>query len=298
MGSRASVRPAFSLLELLLVVAIIAMLAGLLLAAVQRVREAAARARCLDHLKQIGLALHGHHDARGHFPPGISFGSGRDPQRYMSWLTRLLPFCERTDLWASAEAAFAEERDFRKSPPHVGIGTVVPSYICPSDDRVAVPSYAFAGPRPVAFTSYLGNEGVNWARHDGVLFVDARLRLADVTDGTSNTIAAGERPPSADLRMGWWYAGAGQQNSGSLDLVLGTNELCADSRYMSLCGISPHPFGPGRFDQQCDMFHYWSPHPGGTHFLFCDGSARFVAYSAGGLLDALATRAAGEAVAP
>lgn len=296
MRERPTPRAGFSLIELVLVVAMLATLTSLLLAAVQRVREAAARVRCLDHIKQIGLALHGHHDARGHFPPRISYDGGRDPRPYMSWLTRLLPHCERSDLWHSAEAAFARDRDFRRSPPHDGVGTPVPLFACPSDDRVAFASEAFRLPRPVAFTSYLGCEGVYRASHDGVLFVDSRVRLAEVTDGLSNTLAAGERPPSADLEFGWWYAGTGQQRSGSLDLTLGTGELCADGRYSSRCGFGPHRAGPGRFDEQCDFLHFWSPHPGGTHFLFCDGSARWVTYDIGDRLDALATRSAGEPV--
>ncbi len=291
---RRQARAAFSLVELAVVAAILAVLAGLLLAAVQRVRETAARAHCLEHLKQVGLALQGHHDARGQFPPGISYDGGRDPRQYMSWLTRLLPYCEREAMWRAAEVAFNQERDFRVSPPHTGVGTVVPLFICASDDRIALPSEVFTQPRPVAFTSYLGIEGVNWASRDGVLFVDSQVRLADVTDGATNTLAAGERPPSTDLRMGWWYAGAGQRRSGSLDLTLGTSELCAHSDYSVPCGFGPHSFGPGRFDGPCDFLHFWSPHPGGTHFLFCDGSVRFVTYEVGGKLDALATRAAGE----
>jgi prepilin-type processing-associated H-X9-DG protein len=129
---------------------------------------------------------------------------------------------------------------------------------------------------------------------DGVLFLDSAVRLTDVTDGTSNTLAVGERPPSADLILGWWYAGWGQAKDGEGDMVLGARTR-NHSIYGRGCPSGPFEFQPGSFGNQCDAFHFWSPHSNGANFLVCDGSVRFLSYSANRILPALATRAGGEA---
>ncbi len=149
----------------------------------------------------------------------------------------------------------------------------------------------------VAFTDYLGVEGINQNRKDGVLFLDSTVRFADITDGTSNTLAVGERPPSTDGWYGWWYAGWGQNQDGSADMVLGVREKNYSARAAS-CPIGPYEYGPGRPDNMCDTFHFWSHHPGGANFLFADGSVHFLPYSARAVMRALATRAGGEAVLP
>jgi prepilin-type processing-associated H-X9-DG protein len=120
--------------------------------------------------------------------------------------------------------------------------------------------------------------------------------LNDITDGTSNTLLIGERPPSADLRFGWWYAGWGQDKDGECDGVLGARTEPRPGLFTN-CDGTPERFQPGRFENQCDMFHFWSPHAGGANFTFADGSVRFLSYSADDILPALATRAGGEAVA-
>jgi prepilin-type N-terminal cleavage/methylation domain-containing protein/prepilin-type processing-associated H-X9-DG protein len=285
-------RQGFTLIELLVVLAILAILLGLLTAAIQRVRAASARTVCSNHLRQIGIALNGYHDAHGFLPPGVSYRDGADPYPFMSWNTHLLPFLEQSTLWAQAERAYLQTSDFRVSPPHL-LATVVEVYTCPVATRT-LEVEMLQGVLPVTFTAYLGVEGTNQFRQDGLLFLDSRIRFADVTDGLSNTLAVGERPPSADGRFGWWYAGWGQNKEGSGEMVLGVRERHFSTSLDVPCPPGPYEFGPGRVDNQCDMFHFWSMHINGGHFLFADGSVHFLNYAAAPLLPALATRNGGE----
>jgi prepilin-type processing-associated H-X9-DG protein/prepilin-type N-terminal cleavage/methylation domain-containing protein len=293
MSSHPLRRCGLTLVELLVVIAIIGVLLALLLPAVQRVRGAANRMQCLNHLKQIGLALHDYHDTNRVLPPGCSYFNGADPYPHMSWCTRLLPFLEQEAMWRDAQKAFAQQPFFLNNPPHTGLGTVVPAFTCPADPRTLV---AKEGPLKIAFTAYLGVEGTDQSSRDGLLFLDSRVRLTDVTDGTSNTLMVGERPPSADLVLGWWYAGWGQSKDGSCDMVLGVRERNV-STYGPGCPSGPYQYGPGRTSNQCDAFHFWSLHSGGANFLFADGSVRFLSYSANAVMPALATRAGGESAA-
>jgi prepilin-type processing-associated H-X9-DG protein/prepilin-type N-terminal cleavage/methylation domain-containing protein len=293
-GSGGSLRGGLSLLELLVVIAILSVLLGLILAAVQRTRASAARAQCADRLRQLGIALHAYHDARGQLPPGISYQDDKDPQPFLSWLARLLPYLEQPALWQQTEDAFRQDRNFL-TPVHTVRSVVVPAFICPADPRVSTAGGRDASGHAEAFTSYLGVEGQNAGLADGLLYMDSRHRLADATDGTSNTLLVGERPPNADLTLGWWYAGWGQRKNGDAEMLLGARTRCYN-RYQSRCGEGPFHFTPGRLDNVCDTFHFWSPHPGGAHFLFADGSVRFLRYEADPIMPALATRAGGEAV--
>jgi prepilin-type N-terminal cleavage/methylation domain-containing protein/prepilin-type processing-associated H-X9-DG protein len=286
---RPSPRTAMTLIELLVVIAIIAVLVGLLLPAVQKVRMAAARAQCANHLHQMGLALHAYHDSNNAFPPGVSVDDGRAREPFLSWQARLLPYLGEEPLWKEVQGAFRENRDFLRIPPHTHRGTVVSTFACPTDPRTLRPSTKWGF--EVAFTAYLGVSGRDSNELDGVLFLDSRVRHADITDGSSNTLMAGERPPSADERLGWWYAGWGQDKDGSAEVVLGV----ADFNFAgSPCPRGPYRFGQGRVNNPCDTFHYWSLHPGGAHFLFADGSVRFLSYTSHPLMPAWATRAGGE----
>jgi prepilin-type processing-associated H-X9-DG protein/prepilin-type N-terminal cleavage/methylation domain-containing protein len=285
---------AFTLIELLLVIAIVGVLLGLTAAAVQRVRVTASRARCQNQLRQIGLSLHNYHDTQGALPPGVSYLDNTDPFPFMSWLTRLLPYLEEQARWTEARQAFAQDRNFLDDPPHALLSSPLTHFACPADGRAGAAMQLPSG-RTVAFTSYLGMEGRNQFSQDGVLFLDSKVRLVDIRDGTSVTLMVGERPPSANGKLGWWYAGWGQGQDGSGDMVLGVREKNIGVAAPG-CPAGPYHFVAGRFNNQCDAFHFWSPHPGGANFAFADGSVHFLSYSADSILPALATRAGGEVV--
>lgn len=291
-------RAAITLIELLIVIAIIAVLTGLLLAAVQQVRSAAARMRCQNNARQLGLALHQFHDANHAFPPGHRSLFNRDLMPFSGWTLSVLPYVEQQALFNKARATYFVVPFPFINPPHTGLNTVVQAFICPSDGRVVTPQLAVRSKKEVAFTSYLGVSGTDYKTKDGVLYQDSRVNLSAVADGTSNTLLFGERPPSADFQFGWWYAGIGQRFTGSGDMALGVREPNLQPITSgSACGPGDYPFMPADgFDDPCGMFHFWSPHPGGANFALCDGSVRFLTYSVDPIMPALATRAGGEVV--
>jgi prepilin-type N-terminal cleavage/methylation domain-containing protein/prepilin-type processing-associated H-X9-DG protein len=289
-------RSGFTLPELLVVIAIIGVLVSIAFPAMQKVRTAAARVQCANNLRQLAIASQQCHESQGRFPAGMRYNHGKDPYPFMSWLTQLLPFVERNDLWTMSVAAYEQTRDPSQNPPHVGLSTIVPAFVCPSDPRSAQTQIATGVQTPVAFTCYLGVEGRDLFAQDGMYFVDSHVRLADVRDGTSQTLLIGERPPSTDFEFGWWYMGVGQQVTGSADMVLGVEEQNVLPYFKAPCSSGVYEYGPGQISEQCDMFHFWSLHTGGANFAFVDGSVRFLSYSAAPLMPALASRAGGEAV--
>jgi prepilin-type N-terminal cleavage/methylation domain-containing protein/prepilin-type processing-associated H-X9-DG protein len=320
-------RPGVTLLELLVVIAIIAVLLALLLPAVQQVRSAAARIQCANNLRQIGLGLHQYHGVYGAFPPARDnlWGSNSPPpgpvQKYwrISWMGRILPFIEQDNLWRSTEAAAndpAVPAPWPRYEPWDGwpnyrykaVATVVPLYACPADGRTSQVEFVTGGmdvpPFPVAGTSYFGVNGTNHRQKDGLFYPVQNLTgqcppgvaIAGITDGTSQTLLVGERPPSGDMNLGWpWFCGDGNTGDGEGDVVLGVREVNDPSNFPQ-CPWGPYHFTPGRIDNTCDAFHFWSLHSGGANFLFADGSVHFLGYSADGILPGLATRAGGEVV--
>jgi hypothetical protein len=270
-----------------------AVLIGLIFPAVQRVRASAARTRCANNLRQIGLALHGFHHVRQVLPPGMSGNSKAEQYPYLSWNARILPYLEQDALWLDIQVAYSADRNFLNVPPHTRRSQIVLAFVCPADGRAFSPA---PFPGQPACTSYLGVEGTDQFSGDGLLFKDSRVRLEDVADGLSNTLMVGDRPPSATEVLGCWYAGWGQSQDGSAEMILGAREYNVGI-YGSGCATGPYHFSAGRNSNPCDAFHFWSLHlGGGANFLSADGSVRFLSYSADPIMPALATRAGGEVV--
>ncbi|MGL4424377.1 MAG: DUF1559 domain-containing protein, partial [Gemmataceae bacterium] len=275
-----TLRRGFSLVELLVVIAIMAVLIGLLLPAVQKVRAAAASSQCQSQLRQHSLALQMWHDTHSRFPPGMNNGA-KDPFYELHWSVRLLPYLDQSAMWADVEA------DYKKQPrPYLSTGEhhrhvdrVMPIFGCPMDWRVGTAWTVYQPAQyHVSMMSYRGNSGTRTRKNDGVLYANSRTRITDIRDGTSNTILLGEHPPSSNMIYGWFYFGFGQDGRGSLDSVIGSRELNTSVHLQGVCGPGPYHFEAGTDEDPCSIFHYWSHHPSGANFAFCDGSVRFLTY--------------------
>lgn len=283
----------FTIIELLVVMACISLLVALLLPAVQQTRNAASRLSCANRIRNIAFATLMHADTHKVLPAAYTTDRPEADYPYMTWLCRILPGIEQSSLWNETTAAYAANRFPFGTPEHKGFRKPITLFSCPNDGRTELtavsPQYG-----DVALTSYVGNGGTDYLSKDGVFFVDSAVRLADITDGLSNTLLIGERPPSTDLQYGWWYAGVGQDGHGSPDMIVGAREINIGWAGNELCDKGPYQFEIGYPQRQCDVFHFWSLHAGGAWFARCDGSAGFLSYSANEILPKLATRAGGE----
>jgi prepilin-type N-terminal cleavage/methylation domain-containing protein/prepilin-type processing-associated H-X9-DG protein len=321
--TRSTRRSAFTLIELLVVIAIIGVLVALLLPAVQQVRAAAARTKCANNLKQMGLALYHYHDVYSTFPNGMVNDEEKPPNGYhpeWSWMALILEFIEGGTLFKLADD-YAHQTpggyynawgDLGK-PPNPVIKMVVKTYCCPADPRGEMIGTGLTDLNKkvdVAFTGYLGVNGTTAPKYsggkllagaDGMLYHKSRVRVSDVTDGTTNTLMVGERPPSSELNFGWWFGSDGRDEEGTGEGSLGAIEQDYFDKVLKKppynCTVAKLGLQPGTITDTCDQAHFWSLHSNGANFLLADGSVRFVKYS----LDpttfaALCTRDRGEVV--
>jgi prepilin-type N-terminal cleavage/methylation domain-containing protein/prepilin-type processing-associated H-X9-DG protein len=316
-------RKGFTLIELLVVIAVIAILIGLLLPAVQKVREAAARMQCSNNLKQLGLAAQGYHDARQAFPPGLNLpissqsGAispdnvlytsrliGQPPVagRFFGWPIALLPYIEQTNLQTNLNLT---QREFANCNGPTSTGAqVVKIFICPSDPIAApVSTYTTDGKTYYfGMNSYGGNGGTRSYypqttspayMTDGVFYYNSSVRIADVTDGTSNTFLFGERYhrdlayPDVNTLGGWAWA-----NYNALeDYILSTP---VPVNYTLPVGTKT---GSPNYPEDSRICAFGSGHINGANFAMCDGSVHFFTLTGNNdlpLLQALSTRAGGE----
>ncbi len=294
-------RAGFTLIELLVVIAIIAILIGLLLPAVQKVREAAARTKCANNLKQIALSSHNYHSEYGRLPSALNYpGLTGWPQApivsmFINLHEQLLPYNEQGAVYEALQSGGPNGWNLTNADNQyantTGLGapgsTVLPYLICPSDGSMPSPAeQIYGGAYLFGLSSYAGNAGTystsvtynstltNPKKLWGPFFINSSVRLADFADGTSNTLLFGERSQlnlnesgnSAQVIGGWAWV-----NSFSMeDMTMNTSGIINGSNPAvsgTMEGITIHDANP-----------FGSQHNGGqgANFAFGDGSVKFI----------------------
>ncbi|MDB5392304.1 MAG: prepilin-type cleavage/methylation protein [Planctomycetaceae bacterium] len=336
-------RRAFTLIELLVVIAIIAVLIALLLPAVQQAREAARRMQCRNNLKQLGLALHNYEASHRTFPPNLVPGANY-AYSAGNWgvLAYLSPYLDQTPIYNLMNLnapTYASTSPYNIADPNNALAAsyVIPMFLCPSDKAQSLGGdYGVAALGPANYCANMGS-GINTLagspangspyNADGVMFANSRIRIADITDGTSNTAcmsesllgegarsASGTTPPvSAQKSYAYLTTYQGSLDDGS----------CASASSWNIQDLRQFLWYSGEI-RNTSYNHYYTPnddrwdcitnaatlgytaigwkaarslHVGGVHLLLCDGSVRFVSdeiYSS--TWRSLSTRSGGEIV--
>lgn len=276
-------RLAFTLIEMLVVILGIALLMGLLLSAVQRVRESASRTQCQNNLKQIGLGFYAHYDKHDHFPdagrywtdPRTKLADGTPavaPHQDWGWGYQLLPYIGLNNEWAASD-----DKDAAR--------TVVGIYFCPTRrEPIAYPGIETAGlpaadaNHPRGAIDYAGNGGTTTPEFadghpdfaepkNGAIIPrknTIRINPKNIQDGPANTLLVGERnfnrKRAGDSHQ--YDENNGFFNGWDWDTMRWGHEVPA----------------PDRWDDSDASLRFGSAHHGGLSFLFADGSVRFLHY--------------------
>jgi len=265
----------FTLVELLVVITIIGILIALLLPAVQSAREAARRAQCTNHLKQIGLAFQLHHERHGYFPAGghhwsyaPDYSNGLPqiaPRQRAGWGFQILPYVEQVALW---EGVGATDEDRQRN----AMGAKIPTFFCPTRR----PPQAFIGGSWYGPSGTYAHGQTDYAasNHDDngiVIRTDSNqnwyssqgpITMALVRDGSSNTIAVGEKRLNVALLGNF----QGDDNEGYTSGW--------DHDVMRYTSRAPRPDPTTGDGEQ----RFGSSHPGGFNAVFADGATRFISF--------------------
>jgi prepilin-type N-terminal cleavage/methylation domain-containing protein len=309
----------FTLIELLVVIAIIAVLVAMLLPAVQQAREAARRSQCKNNLKQIGLALHTYHDTFNLFPNACVWGyyapgstSSTAVPRGYSWLVMLLPYLDQGPLYNAInfslplyDPSLTTQIDSNGSPLCAKKLSVL---MCPSDATFSGPQYNLSWTNYGGASMYWGlNSGWQQDPLAGVFTDYCNTGIKDIKDGTSTTIAVGEKSTYGFTGGGGWTNGGGKSRAQPGNAVMSPAFLgvCSNAKYPDTAAVVSWPNGGGGgynppwwggtkpagtgtapFVDAPMYYAVWginnewpgpsSVHAGGAQFLMCDGTVRFI----------------------
>jgi type II secretory pathway pseudopilin PulG len=272
-------------MESIIVIGILGVLFCLLMPAVQRVRQSAERVKCQYNIKQNALALHNYESQFGFLPPHSS-KKPNDPNNIVGWMGLILPQMDRGDLYAQVVSACDISNNPLNNPPHIARTGIVKSFFCPSDPRLGSPAPDIGGLN-FSYTSYVGvlsvvNKGeknIYPGALSGII-----NDFSSISDGLSQTVFFGERPPPANYEAGHWYPIWSHFIDGTPSYGRGPNNVISIGSYdgfqtLDRCTENAVEFGPGRLDNPCDRFHMWSLHTQGAYFAMCDGSVQFFQYT-------------------
>ena len=292
---RRSDRPGFTLIELLVVIAIIAILIGLLLPAVQKVREAAARLKCTNNFKQLGIGLHAYHDTVGALPSG-GVKAGTANHEGWGWGALALPYLEQGNLYNQLGVSTQTLNAFIKTGNQNLLKTELNVFICPSDqggnlmsgprNYNGAPGRGFAGNGglPGAFrvakSNYVavcGTGSVEDSTNDGAMYWGSKgITIQGIQDGSSNTFLVGER--NYFCMQGAWVGNRNAFSNGG-----------GDQGNDYTMGFVARPLNKANNAAHQCVEGFSSYHTGGANFLFGDGSVHFIRdsiqYNMGGMTE-------------
>ncbi|MDR3633857.1 MAG: DUF1559 domain-containing protein [Isosphaeraceae bacterium] len=283
-------RPGFTLIELLVVIAIIAVLIALLLPAVQAAREAARRAQCVNNLKQLGLAAANYESANGCFPGnGYDAPTGNTYPNF-SIFVLMAQYMEQQAVYNATNFQWTNY-----DPPNITLaGVKINTLACPSDPwtpqsiSASTPNASFKSNYNKTlldqgffqqFTSYAACQGTfpgtyqtkyptEFAQYNGVVVNDSSVKIAMITDGTSNTLLFGEHA----ITLAPFFGESAYFNSDGA----WNGYHWFDTQFSAYYPPNPQVAGVAGPFQNVFQGQASSLHPGGCNFTFCDGSVRFI----------------------
>ena len=295
MGSGRCLKRAFTLVELLVVIAIIGVLIALLLPAVQQAREAARRMQCTNNIKQLGLALQLYNDSYKALPMGVL--------QHHNWRVSVLPYIEQKALYDRFDFSQSFGSDQNNVNTQILSNLAIDAFVCPSSPLDPNMNPGWNG-RHLQYHHYMGVSGAvgtnigkcqkfyGWNCDNGPFAMNRKVKLADLTDGTSNTMILGEQSNKVKYTgpgtgSSWEFKDGKTMGPGGYHAGWhGPNNLSqTGSQSGIMSGIVPVQYGPNATcPDQWDCGYVYinstilaSAHPGGINVGLADGSVRFIA---------------------